>query len=214
MALAKSGGRIPIVEEPAPAQVRRAPHDGLQLPAVNDHRLVVLKVAHVLVRDVLAAQACVAKERQGSALGVYGIGNIGTGIRNRPPDTGHVNGKRASNASAKRARSEKARSSLAATFALGRPREGVSMSSTTNVQEENKAVVMQMLEAFNKRDSAVVPKLLASHARSQSTFPLNPALNRQPLTQRVADLARLPGSTRSERRFAREHSHPASRQHR
>lgn len=59
------------------------------------------------------------------------------------------------------------------------------MSATTNAQEENKAVVMQMMEAFNKRDPAVVPKLLAPHARSEATFPLAPELNRQPLVERL-----------------------------
>jgi SnoaL-like polyketide cyclase len=61
------------------------------------------------------------------------------------------------------------------------------MSPTASVQEKNKAVVLQMLEAFNKRDPAVVPKLLAANARSQSTFPLNRALQKQPLAKRLQE---------------------------
>ncbi len=54
-----------------------------------------------------------------------------------------------------------------------------------SVQEKNKAVVMQMLEAFNKRDPSVVPKLLAPGARSASTFPGNPKLTKMSPAERL-----------------------------
>jgi C-1 hydroxylase len=59
------------------------------------------------------------------------------------------------------------------------PRVGAS------VQEKNKAVVMQMLEAFNKRDPSVVPKLLAPGARSASVFPGNPELTKMSPAKRL-----------------------------
>lgn len=61
----------------------------------------------------------------------------------------------------------------------------MSATAKANPQEENKAAVLQMLEAFNKRDPAVVKKLLAPNAKSQSHFPLHPELNRLPLTERL-----------------------------
>ncbi len=56
-----------------------------------------------------------------------------------------------------------------------------------SVQDRNKAVVMQMLEAFNKRDPSVVPKLLAPTARSASTFPGNPQMTKMPVQKRLRE---------------------------
>src|SRR5712691_1949417 len=66
--------------------------------------------------------------------------------------------------------------------------EGVFMATAgASVQDRNKAVVMQMLEAFNKRDPSVVPKLLAPTARSASTFPGNPQMTKMPVQKRLRE---------------------------
>jgi C-1 hydroxylase len=59
------------------------------------------------------------------------------------------------------------------------------MSPAVTVQERNKAVVMQMLEAFNKRDPSVVPKLIAPKLQSKSSFPGNPELTKMPVARRL-----------------------------
>jgi SnoaL-like polyketide cyclase len=56
-----------------------------------------------------------------------------------------------------------------------------------SVQEKNKALMLQMLEAFNKRDPSVVPKLLSPKARSASTFPGNPEMTKMPLERRLTE---------------------------
>jgi hypothetical protein len=61
------------------------------------------------------------------------------------------------------------------------------MSPSTRVEEKNKAVVLQMLDAFNKRDPSVVPKLMARNARSQSHFPLHADMNERPLRDRLKE---------------------------
>jgi hypothetical protein len=56
-----------------------------------------------------------------------------------------------------------------------------------SVQEKNKALMLQMLEAFNKRDPTVVQKLLDPKARSRSTFPGHPEMTKMPVQKRVTE---------------------------
>ncbi|MFL5963754.1 MAG: ester cyclase [Gaiellaceae bacterium] len=56
-----------------------------------------------------------------------------------------------------------------------------------SVQKKNKALMLQMLEAFNKRDATVVPKLLDPKARSKSTFPGNPEMTKMPVQKRLVE---------------------------
>jgi steroid delta-isomerase-like uncharacterized protein len=55
------------------------------------------------------------------------------------------------------------------------------------VQKKNKAVVLQMLDAFNKANTDIVPRLLSPNVRSDSKFPLRPELERAPVPQRVQE---------------------------
>ncbi len=54
-----------------------------------------------------------------------------------------------------------------------------------SVQDKNKAAMLQMLEAFNKRDPSVVPKLLSPKARSISNFPADPKLSKMAPAKRL-----------------------------
>jgi len=54
-----------------------------------------------------------------------------------------------------------------------------------SVQDKNKAAMLAMLEAFNKRDPAVAAKLLSPKARSDSTFPGNPQLTKMAVAKRL-----------------------------
>ncbi len=57
--------------------------------------------------------------------------------------------------------------------------------NTAALRRRNKAVVLQMLEAFNKQDTEIVTKLLHPNVRSRTKNLLNPEMQRMPVADRV-----------------------------
>jgi len=60
-----------------------------------------------------------------------------------------------------------------------------SIRNTAALRKRNKAVVLQMLEAFNKGDTKVVARLLHPDVQSRTKHPLNPEMDRMAVADRV-----------------------------